>query len=86
LHAPEFEAAYLDDDDLPLWLERPNMLARQNALQYRGPLRVSSPMVTLRLIHAFAKGIVRSISFCLIRTMAASPLSRPFGSARQQLS
>jgi hypothetical protein len=43
-------------------------------------------MVTLRLIHAFAKGIVRSISFCLIRTMAASPLSRPFGSARQQLS
>ena len=22
LHAPEFEAAYLDDDDLPLWLRR----------------------------------------------------------------
>jgi hypothetical protein len=37
-------------------------------------------------IQTFAKGTVRSISFCLIRTMAASPLSRPFGSAQQQLS
>jgi hypothetical protein len=37
-------------------------------------------------VRTFAKGTVRSISFCPIRTTAASPLWRPFGSVRQQLS
>jgi SAM domain (Sterile alpha motif)/Adenylate and Guanylate cyclase catalytic domain len=37
-----------------------------------------------RQCPAFVKGTVLSISFFLIRTMAASPQSRPFGSARQQ--
>jgi hypothetical protein len=36
-----------------------------------------------RQCPAFVKGTVRSISFFLIRMMAASPQSRPFGSARQ---
>jgi hypothetical protein len=37
-------------------------------------------------VRTFAKGTVGTISFCLIRTTAASLLLRPFGSVRQQLS